>query len=228
MQNVNYITHLNNVFEIFHEDQRIKQGHMTLYLAFFQKWNRLFFQKTLTINRELIMERAKIKSKTTYHNYLKDLNDWDYLQYYPSYHPARGSRIKMAIFGTSTGTSSGTSKVQNLANSVPEPSQSLVPYYKLKTKENLKKRSARPFNEFEVLKFFNENKWSAIEGKKFFIYYQAKDWKLDSGQNVKNWQTAASNFVKNGYKIKHETTNPISGYVDNLHKKQNKNYGQPL
>lgn len=138
MQNVNYITHLNKIFEIFHEDHRIKQGHITLYLAFFQKWNRLFFQKTLTINRELIMERAKIKSKTTYHNYLKDLNDWGYLKYFPSYHPARGSKVKMTIycpnFATSTGTGSGTTKAQNLASSVPEPSQNLVTSYKHKTK----------------------------------------------------------------------------------------------
>lgn len=75
MQKVNYIVHLNAVFERFHNDDRIKQGHITLYLAFFQKWNREFYKKTLTINRQFIMERAKFKSKTTYHNYLKDLNN---------------------------------------------------------------------------------------------------------------------------------------------------------
>src|SRR5680860_595017 len=108
MEKVNYIVQLNAAFELFNNDIRIKQGHITLYLAFFQKWNREFFKKTITVNRELIMERAKIKSKTTYHNYLKDLNDWGYLQYFPSFHPARGSKIKMLKFGTSTGTTTGT------------------------------------------------------------------------------------------------------------------------
>lgn len=37
MENVNYIKHLNAVFERFNSDERIKQGHITLYLAFFQK-----------------------------------------------------------------------------------------------------------------------------------------------------------------------------------------------
>ena len=87
MDKVNYITHLNTTLEKFNADERIKQGHMTLYLAFFHLWNRKFFKETLTINRELIMERAKIKSKTTYHNHLRDLDAWGYLTYYPSYHP---------------------------------------------------------------------------------------------------------------------------------------------
>ena len=63
MEMVNYIIQLNAIFNRFNKDARIKQGHITLYLAFFQKWNREFFKKTITINRELIMENAKFKSK---------------------------------------------------------------------------------------------------------------------------------------------------------------------
>ncbi|WP_144962431.1 hypothetical protein [Gillisia sp. Hel_I_86] len=138
MEKVNYIIQLNAVFERFNNDDRIKQGHITLYLAFFQKWNREYFKKTITINREWVMEKAKIKSKTTYHNYLKELNDWSYLQYYPSYHPARGSKVQMSIFFSSDS--------QKLANSIPAPGQNLVPSYKHKTIENLNKL-ARPKNE---------------------------------------------------------------------------------
>tara|TARA_R110002167_G_C12705596_1_gene654418 strand:+ start:16142 stop:16288 length:147 start_codon:yes stop_codon:yes gene_type:complete len=47
MDKVNYIAHLNAAFEKFNRDERIKQGHITLYLAFFQKWNREFFKKRL-------------------------------------------------------------------------------------------------------------------------------------------------------------------------------------
>ena len=63
MEKVNYIAHLNAVFEKLNEDDRVKQGHITLYLAFFQKWNREYFKKTLTINRTAIMKRAKFKRK---------------------------------------------------------------------------------------------------------------------------------------------------------------------
>ncbi|WP_343329121.1 hypothetical protein [Polaribacter staleyi] len=223
MENVNYITQLNNVFERFHNDQRIKQGHITLYLAFFHKWNRKFFQKTLTINRELIMERAKIKSKTTYHNYLRDLHNWEYLRYYPSYHPAIGSKINMIKFSTST----GTLEVQNLAVSDPEPRQNLVPFYKHKTKENFNKQHNKIFNELEVLLFFKTNNWPEIEGKKFYAYYRSKHWEINESQNIKNWQEIAKNFVQNGFKINQQKqVSPFSGFVDNLNKKRDQKYGQ--
>ena len=219
MEKVNYITHLNAVLETFNNDERIKQGHITLYLAFFQKWNREFFKKIITINRELIMKKAKFKSKTTYHNYLRDLNDWGYLKYFPSYHPARGSKIQMTIFFNSDG--------QNLANCVPEPGQNLVTSYKHKTKENLNKL-ARPKNELEVLSFFKENNWPAIEGKKFYVYYQAKNWKLSRGLKIKNWKESARNYVEKGFKIKEKYTSPFSGYLDNLKNNNVKDYNIPL
>lgn len=229
MEKVNYIVQLNAVFELFNRDVRIKQGHITLYLAFFQKWNRKYFESTLTINRASIMERAKFKSKTTYHNYLKDLNDWGYLKYFPSFHPARGSIIKMSKFGTTTGTTTGTptstSTVQKMASSVPEPGQNLVPSLKHKTNENFNKL-AKPKNELAVLDFFNKNNWPAIEGKKILCVLSIK--KLETEQRthikIKNWKKAANNFVENSFKIKQESTSPISGYVDNLRK----NYDESL
>tara|TARA_R110000868_G_scaffold145181_5_gene365315 strand:- start:2486 stop:3004 length:519 start_codon:yes stop_codon:yes gene_type:complete len=151
MEKVNYIIHMNAVFECFNTDIRIKQEHITLYFAFFQKWNREYFKKTITINSALIMDCAKIKSKTTYHNYRKYLNDWGYLYYYPSYNPSRGSVVKMPIFGTANGTLT----IRKMDKNVQEPSQNRVTSYKYKTKENLNKQ-ARPFNEFEVLLFLKQ------------------------------------------------------------------------
>ncbi|WP_178988301.1 hypothetical protein [Winogradskyella schleiferi] len=166
------------------------------------------------------MERAKIKSKTTYHNFVKDLNDWNYLQYFPSYHPTRGSIIKMSIFCDLP--------VQNLAMTVPGPRQNLVSSYKHKINKNYNKL-ARPKNELVVLNFFKENNWPEIEGRKFFAYYQIKNWKLSNGLNIKNWKTAATNFVKNGFMAeKEKLTSPINGYVDIILRKNNKDYGKPL
>tara|TARA_R110002072_G_scaffold125944_3_gene262502 strand:+ start:31602 stop:32264 length:663 start_codon:yes stop_codon:yes gene_type:complete len=211
MEKVNYITQLNAVLEMFNNDNRIKQGHITLYLAFFQLWNRKFFKETLTINRELIMERAKIKSKTTYHNHLRDLDAWRYLTYYPSYHPSRGSKIKIARACPKSGTASGTQEVQNLANCVPEPSQNLVSSYKHKTKENLNKQPNIIFNESEVISFFKKNNWPEIEARKFYVFIKSKKWKTD------NWQIIAKIFAKNDFELKEpKRTSPISGYVNRM------------
>lgn len=227
MEKVNYITQLNAVLEHFNKDQRIKQGHIALYMAFFQKWNREYFKKTITINRKSIMEKAKFKSKTTYHNYIRDLNNWGYLKYFPSYHPARGSKVQMAIFFNPVS--------QKMANCVPEPGQNVVTSYKHKTKENLNKL-ARPKNELVVLKFFKENNWPEMEGRKFYTYYETKNWKLKKGLNIKNWKTAAYNFVKNGFMVKKEQlTSPFSGYLKKMLNEHGndststkKDYGQPL
>lgn len=222
MEKVNYIIQLNEALEHFNNDPRIKQGHITLYLAFFHIWNREFFKNTITINRELTMERAKMKSKTTYHNTLRDLNDWGYLQYYPSYDPRRGSVIRMAIFCAQPR--------QKLAKSVPEPVQNMVSSYKQKTYINKNKLAgqARPFNILEVLLFFKTNNWTADEGKKFYEYYQEKDWKLSRGLEIIDWKLAAQNFVEKGRELERKRTTPISGYVDNLHTTKEKDYGQPL
>ena len=173
------------------------------------------------------MEGAKIRSKTTYHNHLRNLDEWGYLVYFPSYHPARWSRTKMSIFGSSSGTGSGTTSVQKLASSVPEPGQNLVPSYKHKTKENLNKM-ARPKNEQVVLDFFKENKWPAIEGKKFYTFYQAQGWRPSKVTKIRNWKESARNFVEKGYKIDRESTGPIFGLVSNLRTNNDKDYGMPF
>jgi len=113
-----------------------------------------------------------------------------------------------------------------LAVSDPEPSQNLVPFYKHKTKKNFNKQNNEIFNEFEVLLFFKTNNWPEIEGKKFYTYYRSKHWEINESQNVKGWQEIAKNFVQNGFKINHQKqVSPFSGFVDNLNKKRNQNYG---
>lgn len=207
MKIVNYITHLNAVLEQFNADERIRQGHITLYLAFFQKWNRSYFKKEITVNRELIMERAKIRSKTTYHNYLRDLNNWGYLIYIPSYNPLGGSKIHMFNFGTSPSTIAS----QKVDKTVPEPGQNLVPFNKLKTNIKLNKQRNDNFNKVNILSFFKENKWSAIEGEKFYIYLKAKKWKTDK------WKAMAHIFAKKNFMLEEpERGSPYFGYVDNI------------
>ena len=118
--------------------------------------------------------------------------------------------------------------VQNLNITVPEPRQNLVTSYKHKTNKNYNKL-ARPENELVVLNFFKENNWPEIEGRKFYVYFQTKNWKLSRGLNIKNWKTAANNFVKNGFMAeKEKPTSPFNGFVDRVQSRKDKDYGQPL
>ncbi|MFD2586055.1 hypothetical protein ACFSQJ_03890 [Croceitalea marina] len=99
---MNYIRHLNAVFQQFAKDGRLNPTHISLYMGLFQLWNQYHFSETFHINREEVMELSKIGSKSTYHRCIKELSHWCYLLYTPSHNPFRGSRIKMFEFGTSS------------------------------------------------------------------------------------------------------------------------------
>ena len=164
MEDINYIKHLNGVFQQFSKDNKLNPTHISLYVALFQLWNNNYFKDEFYINREEVMSFSKIGSKSTYHRCIKELSYWKYLLYTPSHNPFRGSRIKMFDFGTSTGqvlypnhteieTSSGQAlvpinKQQNFKNSNFQDSEnegkqkSAVPY-----QDNLKISADKDYNE---------------------------------------------------------------------------------
>ncbi|MAP56081.1 MULTISPECIES: hypothetical protein [Flavobacteriaceae] len=223
---MNYIKHLNAVFQQFAKDSRLNPTHISLYIALFQFWNINRFPETFYINREEVMKMAKIGSKATYHRCLKNLSDWSYIFYMPSHNPYKGSQIKMLKFGTSSETSIdttyGTSSEQVLG-------QALVPNINSnKQIENNNKRKL-PKNENEVLDFFKKRKWPSIEGKKFFNHYTSIGWKLGGKIKIFDWQASAENWILKAAEIKKEqTVKEVFQNRDNLKTNKNKDYGQPL
>lgn len=99
METINYIKHLNAVFKRFSEDSRITPLHRSLYLALFELWNQKFFPKIFMINRSVVMKLSKIRSRTTYHKRLTELNSFGYIAYYPSHDVFKGSEIELFYFG---------------------------------------------------------------------------------------------------------------------------------
>jgi len=98
---MNYIKHLNGVFQQFAKDTRLNPTHISLYIALFQIWNDYHFKGSFYINRAEVMDLSKLGSKTTYHRCIKELSHWKYILYEPSHNPFRGSKIKMFSFETS-------------------------------------------------------------------------------------------------------------------------------
>jgi hypothetical protein len=76
-------------------DERISYPHIVLYMALFQCWNENEFINPILISRTKIMKLSKINSKSTYHKYMKDLTDFGYINYFPSYHPVLGTTINL-------------------------------------------------------------------------------------------------------------------------------------
>lgn len=133
MEEVNYIKHLNSVFIQFSKDNRLNPTHISLYMALFQLWNANHFPEVFYVNRDEVMQLSKVGSKSTYHRCIKELHHWNYIVYFPSHNPYRGSKIRLTIFGTS----SGQALVHNRTKIETSTGQALVPIYKhIQTIEN--------------------------------------------------------------------------------------------
>ncbi|HEY4789622.1 MAG TPA: hypothetical protein VIH57_26410, partial [Bacteroidales bacterium] len=132
---MNYIKHLTGFFNKVVPDHRLNPTHISLYLSLFQYWNVNRFHNPISISRSEMMQVSKICSKATYHKCMRDLHNFGYIKYCPSYNPFKGSLVYLIIFDpdfkpglntdmqstkiqTSDGTGTGTGTEQALAPSV--------------------------------------------------------------------------------------------------------------
>ena len=187
---MNYIKLLNAAFEKFLFDDRLNTTHISLYMALFQEWNSSRFAGEFYVNRRDLMMASKIGSKSTYHRCVTDLDSWEYLSYFPSNNPYKGSKIKMTIIGTSDEPDMGryNPTLEQLAEQyhpIREPvvgqhrpinGQALDPHRPIggqalvSTINNTKQVNTikQPKGWQAVIDFFIEKGFNADEGKKFF------------------------------------------------------------
>ncbi|MBL7909801.1 MAG: transcriptional regulator [Bacteroidia bacterium] len=106
---MNYIIHLNKTFAIFCEDERLTPFHVSLYFSLFQYWNMAKFRNPISISRDELMRASKIGSVNTYIRSIKDLHNWNYIKYIPSYNPQKGSQVYLYTFDNSSNNSNDNS-----------------------------------------------------------------------------------------------------------------------
>lgn len=90
---MNYIKHLAGFFNQVATDDRLNPTHISMYVSLFQFWNASRFQNPISISRSELMKVSKISAKATYHKCMKDLHNFGYLRYQPSYNPFKGSLV---------------------------------------------------------------------------------------------------------------------------------------
>ncbi|MGO3181253.1 MAG: hypothetical protein ACTIJ9_00325 [Aequorivita sp.] len=250
---MNYIKLLNAAFEKFYFDDRLNPTHISLYMALFQEWNSSRFADEFYVNRRDLMRCSKIGSKSTYHRCVTDLDSWLYLSYFPSNNPYKGSKIKMAIIGTSDESVVGryNPTLEQLAEHylpIREPvvgqhhpingqavdlhrpisGQALVSTINnTKQVNNLK----QPKGWQTVIDFFIEKGFNADEGKKFFEHYKNRNWQTSDGNEIRDWRALATNWMdRTELYVEENKLNKkqASQIKDNLRTTKNKDYGQPL
>lgn len=244
---MNYIRHLTGFFQRVSIDERLNPTHISLYMALFQMWNINRFTNPISISRSEMMRLSKIYSNATYHKCIRELHEFSYIEYIPSYNPFKGSLINLFIFETSEvqEMNSYHTKIQKSTK------QALVPYINninLINKINVEplfptdsnfervekkcdvpkilKRMIIPLPG-EVNDYFASQNSDSIESEKFFNYYTSNGWKIGGKAKMKNWQAAARNWLLNVARF--EPKKNISAARPNqLHTSTKKNYNEPL
>ena len=87
------LKHLTSFFTAVREDHRIGTSHVSLYMALFQFYNLNDFKNPVCITRSKVMEVAKISGLATYHKCIKELAEFGYIDYIPSFNPSIASLV---------------------------------------------------------------------------------------------------------------------------------------
>ena len=225
-QRMNYIKHLNQFFERMQDDERLSAFHISLYIALFQHWNKNRFKNPLMIKRNDLMTAAKIGSLTTYTKCIKDLHEFDYLNYTPNFNPS-GSQVTMYSFATGIYTSKCTA-----SRTLTRPESVQLLYINKNKLNKQDKGKHTPPTQNEIIDFFKENNWSKEEADKFFFHYQSTDWHAGKSK-ILDWKASAQKWIlsnlnsNNSYgNDKNNNKKPLN--PGNLHVTTNKSYSDPL
>ena len=194
---VNYIVHMENAMDKFKEDERITPWHISLYFALFQIWNNTRFKDQINIRREELMGLSKIGSANTYTKCLKELDQWNYIDYTPSKSRFKSSKVHMYRFDTTPDTTRDTScdntpdntsvhlvrpflnNNKHIVNNNKQESKGV-----LHTPQKTQKRFLPPPLD-EIIEFFKEKKANKEDAEKFFNHFESNGWKVGGRTKMK-------------------------------------------
>lgn len=75
------------------KDCRITVWHMGTMIGIIQLATENNLSASISISRRKVMERSHINNFVTYHKCIKELQEFGYIRYEPSYHPGIGSKV---------------------------------------------------------------------------------------------------------------------------------------
>jgi hypothetical protein len=253
---MNYIRHLSAFFKKLDSDERLTPCHVSLYFALFHYWNLNHFINPISISREQILQLCKIGSNHTYYRALKDLCNWGYIQYEPSFSPSKGSLINLCIFAPETTENDSYNEHELCKNDIGScaemhherckidiatcakmhPSINNINInnktYSCEQSQNenqiLKTENAfiRP-NLDEAIAFFKSENHPELEAKKFYNHFESNGWKVGGKTPMKNWNAAARNWMINSQRFITPQNFPKPQQKPKP-EPNNKNYSEPL
>ena len=88
---------LSEFFSAIENDPRISTTHIGIYAALLQYWKKHNYDNPVQAYSYEIMQLAKISTRYTYIKVIKDLSEFGYIKYEPSYKRNQGSRLYIAF-----------------------------------------------------------------------------------------------------------------------------------
>lgn len=84
---------LSEFFTAIAGDPHINTTHISLYMGLLKYWNEHNCKNPISISRQEVMQLCKISGYATYHKCIKELSDYGYIKYVPSYNRNRRSLV---------------------------------------------------------------------------------------------------------------------------------------
>jgi hypothetical protein len=88
---------LTKYFQRMAADERLLPTHISLFMALFYFCSSEDPSAPFQVSRPKLMGFSRIKSIATYHKNISDLTAYGYIEYNPSWHPQRGTQIRLII-----------------------------------------------------------------------------------------------------------------------------------
>lgn len=78
-------------------DSRLLPSHISLFMAIFYSSHEHKPESSFQITRKKLMRFSRIRSIATYHKCIRDLVNYGYIIYQPSYDPYRASTVSLIL-----------------------------------------------------------------------------------------------------------------------------------
>jgi hypothetical protein len=127
---------------------------------------------------------------------MKELHEYGYIKYDPSYNPFRGSLVHLVPFEDAK---SRLTRRQLMNQKRSGGEQAVTPSLNSTNNSNKNKESELP-PLLDIENFFREKNYPAAEAKKFYNHYKAIGWKIQGITPIEDWKALAEKWMQNAKK----------------------------
>jgi hypothetical protein len=88
---------VDKIYRSLSNDKRVNVWHMSIFMALLYLWKQNDYSNPVAITRRVVMALAHVHSIVTYHKCIKELQQYGYILYEPSFNPSIGSFITIQV-----------------------------------------------------------------------------------------------------------------------------------